>query len=269
MIEKDPAAAAKEFKTWIADGDSISGIVSAINYSYKDEYCKLMAAGKTKEAAALGAKLQSLGLYYKNGKTNYYRQAALNDWWKDYQKKKTTTTQKKAVQVPASVGESNVSSLPAAGIRARTSTKKSEMTSQAGNVDLANRPVIDASKLVRAGWDDAGDGIATVYSSTYSAGDITKNYDWAYDKNVVINITPITSDGSVLSPFELEQYLDKIVKKGVDILWADRKENGGKGLVMSVMDVKKGQTLDQAYEEAERWTERIHEEQERYYGNGR
>ena len=36
-----------------------------------------------------------------------------------------------------------------------------------GNVDLLARPMIDAAKLVEKGWKDAGDGIATVFSSAY------------------------------------------------------------------------------------------------------
>ncbi len=36
-----------------------------------------------------------------------------------------------------------------------------------GNVNLLSRPLIDAARLVQKGWEDAGDGIATVFSSQY------------------------------------------------------------------------------------------------------
>lgn len=73
------------------------------------------------------------------------------------------------------------------------------------NADLLARPMIDAAKLVEKGWKDAGDGIATVYSSVY---------DWEDEKGVKHNImvTPILPDGSVLSPEELDAYVKKITE---------------------------------------------------------
>lgn len=73
------------------------------------------------------------------------------------------------------------------------------------NADLLARPMIDAAKLVEKGWKDAGDGIATVYSSVY---------DWEDEKGVKHNImvTPILPDGSVMSPEELDAYVKKITE---------------------------------------------------------
>ena len=72
---------------------------------------------------------------------------------------------------------------------------------EGGTVDLLNRPQIDTTKLVEAGWKDAGDGIATVFSSTYSNEDST----------IAINFTPILPDGSVLSPDELQEYAEGVI----------------------------------------------------------
>ena len=70
-----------------------------------------------------------------------------------------------------------------------------------GNVDLANRPSIDTSKLKAVGWTDAGEGTATVYSSTFSNEDET----------IAANFTPILPNGEVLSPTELERYAENVI----------------------------------------------------------
>ena len=133
----------------------------------------------------------------------------------------------------------------------------------AGNVDLFARPLLDAAELAKKGWEDAGEGIATVFSSTFSAGDTSQGYDFEYDKNVVIDITPITPDGTVLTPEQLEDYLYNIIHSGMDLLEADKIENGGLGLLLNVSDVE--DSLDQAYEQAEAWSSRLHELQEQFY----
>lgn len=70
-----------------------------------------------------------------------------------------------------------------------------------GTVDLLNRPKVNATKLVKAGWKDAGDGIATVFSSTYSNEDGT----------IAINFTPILSEDEVLSPEALQKYAEGVI----------------------------------------------------------
>lgn len=91
-----------------------------------------------------------------------------------------------------------------------------------GNVDLLNRNIIPAIKLAEKGWKDVGDGIATVFSSSYGV----KNKE---GKEVEILVTPILPDGTVLSQEELENYIDTELSGAEDILKADTK-----GLVISV-----------------------------------
>lgn len=84
----------------------------------------------------------------------------------------------------------------------------------AGNVDLINRKVIKADALNAKGWD-AGDGIATFFSSQYGVMD-------KEGEEHQILITPILPDGTVLSQRELEDYIDNVLQGAEDILKADR-----------------------------------------------
>lgn len=111
-----------------------------------------------------------------------------------------------------------------------------------GNVDVLARPLVDAAELVRKGWEDAGEGIATVYSSQFGIED-------SGGERHEILVTPILPDGTVLSPGELEEYIDTVLSGAEDILSADSK-----GLVIKVdasLDGKDGDLL--------------HRLQERYY----
>lgn len=75
-----------------------------------------------------------------------------------------------------------------------------------GNVNLTLRPTIDTSLLNDVGWD-AGEGAATVFSSTYSNEDGT----------VAVNFTPIIADPKtgeylgVMSPDELQEYAEGVI----------------------------------------------------------
>lgn len=91
-----------------------------------------------------------------------------------------------------------------------------------GNVDLLARPMIDAAKLAEAGWKDAGEGIATVFSSQYGVQD-------ASGKETEILVTPILPDGTVLSESELQDYVDNVLNGADDLLKADTK-----GIIISV-----------------------------------
>lgn len=84
-----------------------------------------------------------------------------------------------------------------------------------GNVDLVNRKLIPALKLAEKGWKDVGDGVATVFSSSYGITDDK-------GKEVEILVTPILPDGTVLSEAELTQYIDENLKGSSDILKADK-----------------------------------------------
>lgn len=111
-----------------------------------------------------------------------------------------------------------------------------------GNVDLLSRPLVDAAKLVEKGWKDAGEGIATVYSSQYGISDNN-------GKEVEILVTPILPNGDVLSQSELEDYVDNVLQGADDLLSADSK-----GLVISVGVDPDGKAGDN-----------LHKLQEKYY----
>ena len=68
------------------------------------------------------------------------------------------------------------------------------------NVDLLDRVVIDAQKLKDAGYEDAGDGIATVFTQAETDSNGTT---WVF--------TPILPNGEVLTQDELNQYIDQVM----------------------------------------------------------
>lgn len=106
-----------------------------------------------------------------------------------------------------------------------------------GNVDVLARPLIDAARLVEKGWEDAGEGIATVFSSSYGVED-------AGGSSHEILVTPILPDGTVLSPGELEEYVATVLNGAEDILSADKK-----GLVIKVdTESGDGETLHKLQE---------------------
>lgn len=111
-----------------------------------------------------------------------------------------------------------------------------------GNVDLLARPMIDAARLAEKGWQDAGEGIATVFSSQFGIDD-------AAGKRHEILVTPILPSGEVLSEAELNAYIDESLNGAEDILKADTL-----GLVIAV-DVDPDGTAGEA----------LHRLQEEYY----
>ncbi len=120
-------------------------------------------------------------------------------------------------------------------------TKEMRSLQNGGNVDLFNRPQIDVNELKNAGWKDVGDGIATVFSSTYTnrKGDRAGNF------------TPIMTDiaGNYLRTMnepELTQYAEGVMEGNPDVY----------GLRIGATT-----SLNQAIENAER----IHQLQEAYY----
>lgn len=111
---------------------------------------------------------------------------------------------------------------------------------QGGNVDLFNRPQIDASELNKAGWN-AGNGTATVYSSTYTNKDGSR----------AGNFTPIMTDMAgnytkTLSEPELTRYAEGVMEGNPDVYGLRIGEYG---------------SLDEALRNAEM----IHRLQEAYY----
>lgn len=86
-----------------------------------------------------------------------------------------------------------------------------------GNVNHLSRPLVDAAELIKQGWKDAGDGIATVFSSQYGILD-------ASGKEVEILVTPILPNGDILSPKELEDYIYGTLENQENVLKADNKK---------------------------------------------
>lgn len=88
---------------------------------------------------------------------------------------------------------------------------------QLGNTDLLNRPVISEQELAKKGWfdneedppdpdDDTYDwGYATIFSVMYDAR--TGGSGDRYFKNIILHLTPILEDGSVLTETELISYM--------------------------------------------------------------
>ena len=136
--------------------------------------------------------------------------------------------------------------------RSVDATNYPEMASleQGGTVDLFNRPKVNTSELKKAGWKDAGDGEATVFSSTYTntKGDKAGNF------------TPIVTDAKgnylrTLSDAELTKYAEAVLdgrKKDTLKLQIGKTHGGKKAIDNSVSAAK-----------------RVHELQEDYYMNPR
>lgn len=74
-----------------------------------------------------------------------------------------------------------------------------------GLIDFTVRPQIDTSKLAEKGWEDVGEGIATVFSSTFYSE------DFGLEAGKALVVTPILPDGTVLTPGELENYAYKML----------------------------------------------------------
>lgn len=113
-----------------------------------------------------------------------------------------------------------------------------------GNVNHLARPLVEAAELVKKGWEDAGEGIATVFSSQYGILD-------AKGKVTEILVTPILPNGDILSPQELEYYIYTQLEGAQNILAADTK-----GLVIATNVAADGSA-----------GEKYHELQEVYYAD--
>lgn len=117
---------------------------------------------------------------------------------------------------------------------------------QGGTVDLFNRPKVDTNELKKAGWKDAGEGTATVFSSTYTnaKGDKAGNF------------TPIVTDAKgnylrTLSEDELTRYAESVLD--------GRRKDDLK------LQIGKAQTGKKAIDNAVNAAEKVHTEQEEYY----
>ena len=120
--------------------------------------------------------------------------------------------------------------------------KELKQYAHGGTVDLLNRPLVDASELSKVGWENAGEGTATVFSSTYSNENGT----------IAVNFTPILPDGSrVLGPDELQKYADDVIS----------------GVRQDDLNLQIGATFEgeDAIDQAVNAAEEIHNLQDMYY----
>lgn len=113
------------------------------------------------------------------------------------------------------------------------------MLNKFGNVDHLKRPVIGTWRLEQAGWGKQNDGLATVYSSSFSNEDGTKT----------ILVTPVLQSGKVLTPRELEKAANTILATGKD-------ENN---ILLGTF------TGANSISEANKYGQRIHRLHEQYY----
>lgn len=136
-----------------------------------------------------------------------------------------------------------------------------QLSKMNGNVDLAHRKAIDAKKLAEAGWDDVGEGIATVYSSTHTGtfGDGT----------YVFGMTPILPNGEVLSPKAFDDYVDSILSIGENGSFADalKWDKNNKNLMLPYLQVPEGEeeNIDTYIGRLDDQLIRIHEMHEALY----
>ena len=90
---------------------------------------------------------------------------------------------------------------------------------QVGNVDLFDRPRVKDSKMVQAGWTEleGSNSISTVYSSSYNIFD-------KEGKELIVHVTPILQNGTVLSPKALDDYVFNVLEGSEDVLNTDKDE---------------------------------------------
>ena len=125
-------------------------------------------------------------------------------------------------------------------VQPEMSEELKEMQKNKGSVDLAHRPVIDASELSDMGYQNVGDGTATVFSSGYSTDDGKKT----------IVVTPILPNGDVLEPEALDHYANEILETGKDT----------QGIGIRTFEG------DDSIQQANNYAEMLHQVQQAYYG---
>ena len=133
-----------------------------------------------------------------------------------------------------------------------------------GNVNLNNRPTVNASKLTSAGWSNAGEGIATLFSSTYSAGGEGADLHW--NQNVVFDVTPITADGKVLTPQELDDYVYELFAKSTSLEDLLANDKADKGLLIHIRTLLDSESFDAAMASESKQMEILHLLQQALYG---
>lgn len=84
-----------------------------------------------------------------------------------------------------------------------------------GNVDYNKRPIVAPEVMRKSGWDDFDGDVATTYDIDYTVGD-------ASGKEYMVKVTPILENGEVLSPEELDDYINNVLSGTNNILAADK-----------------------------------------------
>ena len=144
--------------------------------------------------------------------------------------------------------------------------------SKEGNVDLTIRPVVDSSTMQAAGWDVEDGEIAT----TFKSGKFVWQGDEETGQYVYIHYTPILPDGTVLSPEEVDDYINNTLQHSQNVLDADEK-----GLVIKVdtdinipedeiKDFQEGtgkasQNVQDFIDKADKWDDKVHKVEEAFY----
>jgi len=133
-----------------------------------------------------------------------------------------------------------------------------------GNVDFSNRKVISGAQMNDAGWSVDRFGYSTLNTQTYSLGE-GNAYNYKYDANLVVSLTPITSDGQVLTPQETKDYLQALIDSGRPILEADADVSigGYQNLLVDVEEVS--DSLDDALAEQTEKLVNLSEAQRDFY----
>ena len=132
---------------------------------------------------------------------------------------------------------------------------------QLGNVKLLERPTVTAQMMQQAGWEVPNGETSTVYSLWYSAG--TDGLTWAH--NVIIHVTPIKSNGSVMTPAQLDAYVETLIRESANpssITTTDKSKDS------LVLYVQSGITnWNTAHAQADLFDELLHNLQAVYYLN--
>ena len=104
------------------------------------------------------------------------------------------------------------------------------------NVKLTTRKRVSGSEMQAAGWGEFAEGdYATLFTSTTTGSGKT------------VLATPITADGTVLTPEEFDNYLGDLLagaKTLADVFEMDKLDNGGKGLVIAGAEGESQKTIN-------------------------
>lgn len=104
----------------------------------------------------------------------------------------------------------------------RIATKIKQM-SNLGNVDLTISPHVDENDMKNAGWD------SNVADTSFGGKFVKQKDESGNDEYVYIHYTPVLPDGTILSPEQMSEYIQKTLNGSQNILDADDK-----GLVVKV-----------------------------------